>query len=167
MADAKSSEALSRVTLDAARRDIPIELVPRSSASSLAEAAANLDIDPSRLLKTLVVKRSDDTFVFALIPGGRKLDWAKIRATLNVNKLSLPTAEVALSVTHYVRGTITPFGSHTVLPLLIDASVFQQPASAPVALGSGDPLHAVMVLPQDLADGFNATIADISTPESP
>ncbi len=165
MSDLNASEAMTRVLLDAQRRAVPIELVPRQAARSLQEAAQLLGVIPEHLLKTLVLKRSDDTFVFALIPGGRKLDWAKIRAVLQVNKLSLPDAETALAVTHFVRGTITPFGSHTVLPVLIDASVFTNPVPARVALGSGDPLHGLLVNPQDLVNGFEATIADISTPE--
>ena len=120
----QSDEALTRVTLDASRRNIPIELVPRQKVNSLEEAAEALGIQPAHLLKSLVIKKSDDTFVFALIPGGRKLDWAKLRSQLGVNKLSLPEKDVAWDVTHYESGTITPFGSHTVLPVFIDASVF-------------------------------------------
>lgn len=165
MSDLKSSEAMTRVLLDAARREVPIDIVPRAAAKSLEEAAELLGVVPGHLLKTLVLKRSDDSFVFALIPGGRKLDWAKIRAVLRVNKLSLPDAETALAVTHFVRGTITPFGSHTALPVIIDASVYADPVPERVAMGSGDPLHGLLVDPQDLVSGFEATIADISTPE--
>ena len=165
MSELQDSEALTRVMLDATRRNIPIEVVPRAKANSLEEAAQLLGVVPEHLLKTLVLKRSDGTFVFALIPGGRKLDWAKIRTVLQVNKLSLPDADTALAVTHYVRGTITPFGSHTVLPVLIDSSVFEEPIPEKIALGSGDPGHGLLVSPDALAAGFEATIADISVPQ--
>ena len=165
MTQFQESEALTRVALDADRRGIPIEIVARGKANSLQEAAALLKVSPSHLLKTLVVKRSDGTFVFALIPGGRKMDWAKIRSVLQVNKLQLPDADTALEVTRYVRGTITPFGSHTVLPVIIDASVYADPVPSKVALGSGDAGHGLLVDPHALADGFEATIADISQPE--
>lgn len=165
MTQFQDSEALTRVALDADRRGIPIEIVERDKANSLAEAAALLNVSPGELLKTLVLKRPDGSFVFALIPGGRKMDWAKMRSVLQVNKLQLPDADTALDVTHYVRGTITPFGSHTVLPVVIDASVYTEPVPAKIALGSGDPGHGVLVDPHALADGFQATIADISLPE--
>lgn len=161
----QSDEALTRVTLDASRRNIPIEIVPRDKVRSLEEAADALGIPASALLKTLVIKRSDDTFVFALIPGGRKLDWAKLRAVLGVNKLSLPAADIAWDVTHYESGTITPFGSHSVLPVFVDASVFEEPVPEQVGLGSGDRGHGLLVHAKDLISGFDATIADISTPE--
>lgn len=161
----QSDEALTRVTLDASRRNIPIEIVPRDKGRSLEEAADALGISASALLKTLVIKRTDGTFVFALIPGGRKLDWAKLRGVMGVNKLSLPSSDIAWDVTHYESGTITPFGSHTVLPVYIDASVFEEPVSEQIGLGSGDRAHGLLVRAKDLVSGFDATIADISTPE--
>lgn len=161
----QSDEALTRVTLDASRRSIPIEIVPREKVNSLAEAAAALGIEPAHLLKTLVIKRADDTFLFALIPGGRKLDWAKMRATVGVNKLSLPAADIAWDVTHYESGTITPFGSHSVLPVYIDASVFVEPVPVQIGLGCGDRTRGLLVRPNDLVSGFDVTIADISAPE--
>lgn len=165
MNQSKVNEALTRVSLDASRRDIPIEIVPRDEATSLEEAAELLGVIPAHLLKTLVIKRSDDTYLFALVPGGRKLSWPKLRAVVGVNKLSLPDAGLAYDVTRYVRGTITPFGSHTVLPLFIDSSVFEEPVPEAIALGCGEPGHGLLVAPQDLANGFDATIADISDPE--
>ncbi|MGO2052677.1 aminoacyl-tRNA deacylase [Glutamicibacter sp. 287] len=165
MNQSKVNEALTRVSLDASRRDISIEIVPREAASSLEEAAKLLGVIPAHLLKTLVIKRSDDTYLFALIPGGRKLSWPKLRAEVGVNKLSLPEADIAYDVTRYVHGTITPFGSHTVLPLYIDSSVFQEPVPEVIALGCGEPEHGLLVHPRDLVTGFDATIADISVPD--
>ncbi|WP_346921566.1 aminoacyl-tRNA deacylase [Glutamicibacter creatinolyticus] len=159
------NEVLTRISLDASRRNIPIEIVPRAAASSLSEAAANLGIAEHRLLKTLVLKRSNGTYLFALIPGGRSLSWPKLRSVLGVNKLSLPHGDTAFEVTGYRPGTITPFGALTPLPLVIDATVFQGEQQAMVALGSGDRLHAVLVAAQDLVSGFDATVADISVPE--
>ncbi|MCW4464145.1 YbaK/EbsC family protein [Glutamicibacter sp. MNS18] len=161
----EQNDALSRVTLDAARRNIPLEIVPRAAAASLREAADLLGIEPERLVKTLVLKRSDGSFLFVLVPGGRAMSWPKLRALLSVNKLSLPNEQAAFEVTGYRRGTITPFGSRTSLPVVVDQSVFQDLPSPTIALGSGDPRHALFVDPQALVNGFGATVADISSPE--
>ena len=77
-----------------------------------------MGITPSDIVKSLVVKRSDDTYVFALVPGGRKISWPKLRALLSVNKLQLPDASHALAATGYERGTITPLGSTTAWPVV-------------------------------------------------
>ncbi len=52
---------LDRVRAAAADRGLDIELRPRPVADSLAGAAALLGLQPRDIVKTLVVKRSDDT----------------------------------------------------------------------------------------------------------
>src|SRR6188768_2579546 len=80
----------ARVRDAAAARDLAIEVRERPAAGSLNEAAALLGIPPAGIVKTLVVKRSDDTYLFALVPGDRSISWPKLRAIVGVNKLQLP-----------------------------------------------------------------------------
>ena len=88
------------------------ELVERLAANSLEEAARILGIQPGDIVKSLVVKHKDGSFLFALIPGDRQISWPKLRALLGVNKLSLPTADVALEATGYERGHHHPARQH-------------------------------------------------------
>lgn len=60
-----------RVREDAERRGIPIKIVERPPATSLENAAELLGITPAEIVKSLVVKRSDGTYLFALVPGDR------------------------------------------------------------------------------------------------
>jgi prolyl-tRNA editing enzyme YbaK/EbsC (Cys-tRNA(Pro) deacylase) len=53
------------VTADAAARGIPLEFVERTNARSLEEAAQILGITPADIVKSLVVKRHDGSFLFA------------------------------------------------------------------------------------------------------
>ena len=92
-------DALARVRDAAAARGLEIELRERPAASSLHEAAALLGLTPADIVKTLVVKRSDDSYLFALIPGDRAISWPKLRALVGVNKLRLTEAELALAAT--------------------------------------------------------------------
>ena len=150
-----------RVLADAAARGVEIRIVERPAARSLAEAAALLGIQPSDIVKTLVVKRSDDTFLFALVPGGRKIAWAKLRSVLQVNKLQLPDASVALAATGYERGTITPFGSTTAWPVIADATILGRT----VSMGAGEHGYSLFVDAGALIAAFGATVADITDPE--
>ncbi|WP_199245713.1 aminoacyl-tRNA deacylase [Leifsonia sp. AG29] len=163
--DLRPSDAVedgrSRVASDAARRGVAIRIVERPAARSLHEAAALLGIEPSDIVKTLVVKRSDDTFVFALVPGGRKISWPKLRALLGVNKLQLPDASVAFAATGYERGTITPFGSTTAWPVVADATI----SGRTVSMGAGDHGYSLFVEADSLVAAFGATVADITEPE--
>jgi Cys-tRNA(Pro)/Cys-tRNA(Cys) deacylase len=146
-----------RVAQDAASRAIPIDIVERPQAASLEEAAAILGIEPSRIVKSLVVKRHDGTFLFALVPGDRQISWAKLRAVVGVNKLQLPDALLALEATGYERGTITPFGSSNEWPVYADERI-----AGRIAMGAGEHGYSAWVEADDLIRGFAATTADIS-----
>jgi len=150
-----------RVTADAEARGVDIRIVERPAARSLEEAASLLGLQPSDIVKTLVVKRSDDTFVFALVPGGRKIAWPKLRSVLGVNKLQLPDASVALAATGYERGTITPFGSTTAWPVVADATI----PGRTVSMGAGEHGYSLFVDADALITAFGATVADITDPE--
>ena len=61
-------------------------------------------------MRTILVRRAADDYLFVLVPGGRRFDWPKLRAHLGTNRLSLPDRGGAKAETGYERGTITPFG---------------------------------------------------------
>ena len=160
MADAALTGS-DRVRADARARGLDIELIERPAAGSLEEAAELMGIGPGDIVKSLVLKKSDDTFVFALVPGGRKISWPKLRALLGVNKIQLPDASRALAATGYERGTITPLGSTTAWPVVVDATV----AGRRVSMGAGEHGRSLFVDADRLIDVFDATVADISDPE--
>ena len=102
--------------------------------TSLEDAAAKLGVDPERLLKTLVVRRGPDDHLLVVIPGARRMDWPKLREHLGISRVSLPEADAAQAVTGYERGTITPFGTRTPLPVVVDASIA---GAGTVTIGGG------------------------------
>ena len=155
-----SQRGRDRVAADAAARGIEIEFVERPDARSLEEAAGILGISPGDIVKSLVVKRHDGTFLFAEIPGDRQISWAKLRAVVGVNKLQLPEASLALEATGYERGTITPLGSTTAWPVYVDATL----VGRRVSMGAGEHGVSVFVDADQLIAGLGATVADISDP---
>lgn len=147
-----------RVAADAEARGIPVEIVERTAASSLEEAASILGIPPGDIVKSLVVRRHDGGYLFALVPGDRRISWSKLRAVVGVNKLRLPEAELALAATGYERGTITPLGSTTAWPVFADERV----AGKRVSMGAGEHGYSLFVQADDLVRGLGATLADIT-----
>ena len=89
---------------------------------NLAEAARARGVAPADVVKTLVVRRGADDFLFVLVPGDRAISWPKLRRLLGVSRLSMPDAEVARQATGYERGTITPFGAARPWPCLLYTS---------------------------------------------
>jgi Cys-tRNA(Pro)/Cys-tRNA(Cys) deacylase len=146
-----------RVAADALARGIDVEFVERPVAGSLEEAAALLGIPASSIVKTLVVKRHDGDFLFALIPGDRQISWSKLRTVVGVNKLQLPEASIALEATGYERGTIVPLGSTTAWPVFADSRI-----AGRVALGAGEHGLSAFVDSTQLIAGLGATVADIT-----
>ena len=147
-----------RVLADAASRGISVELVERPAAGSLEEAATLLGLSPAGIVKTLVVKRHDGSYLFALVPGDRQISWSKLRAVVGVNKLRLPEAALALEATGYERGTITPLGSSTAWPVFADSAI----VGLRIAMGAGEHGMSAFVDADELIAGFDATVADIS-----
>lgn len=144
---------------DAAARGLRVEVADRGVARSLEEAAANLGIEPREIVKSLVVRHPDGSFLFALIPGDRQISWPKLRKLVSVNRLSMPAADVALEATGYERGTITPLGSTNAWPVYADASI-----SGRISLGAGEHGRSAFVDSAELFRSLDATVADISDP---
>ena len=101
--------------------------------ASLAEAARIRGVTPADVVKTLVVRRAEDDFLFVLVPGNRTISWPKLRAVLGVARLSMPDASVAREVTGYERGTITPLGAVPPWPAIADERI----AGRQISLGAG------------------------------
>lgn len=129
---------------------------------SLEEAAAARGIEPRDLIKTLVVRVSEGEHVFVLVPGDRTFSWPKVRALLGTNRISMPDAEEARAVTGYERGTITPFGSRSRLPIIADTHL----CGRTISIGGGAHGVGLTVSGDDVISHFDATVADISDEET-
>ncbi len=155
-----TDETLATRWLD--EHDVPHEIVVTQPASNAEESAELQGIDLQQLLRTIVVRRGDGDYVFVLVPGGRRFDWPRLRSHLGVNRLSLPDAEEAKTVTGYERGTITPFGATTAWPVIADASI---EALDKVAIGGGRRGVNVHLRPADLVAATDAAMVDVTKPE--
>jgi Cys-tRNA(Pro) deacylase len=139
---------------------IPYEVTRHGPVSSLAEAAALRGVAPRQIVKTLVLRRAAEDFVLVLVPGDRTFSWPKLRALLGTSRLSMPDAAGAQAATGYERGTITPFGSTTAWPVIVDSSI-----SGRISLGGGAHGVAITVDTADAVRVLGAQLADISDDE--
>jgi Cys-tRNA(Pro)/Cys-tRNA(Cys) deacylase len=134
-------------------------LVVTQLAESAEESARLQSIPLDALLRTIVVRRGADDYLFVLVPAGRRLDWPKLRSHLGVSRLSLPDAEEARRVTGYERFTITPFGASQAWPVIADASVLEQPM---VAIGGGARGVNLHLEPRRLVEALSAEVVDVT-----
>jgi Cys-tRNA(Pro) deacylase len=142
---------------------IPFDVMRTQRARSAEESAQLQGIELQQLLRTIVVRRGENDYVFVLVPGGRRIDWAKLRAHLGVRRSSLPDADEAREATGYERGAITPFGATTAWPVIVDASV--EPGTT-VAIGGGAHGVNLHVRAEDLIAATKAETVDVTEPEA-
>lgn len=147
-------------------RELGVEhrVVRTEMANSAEESAAMQGIPLGALIRTIVVRRGDDDYLFVLVPAGRRFDWPKLRAHLGVSRMSLPDADEARRVTGYVRYTITPFGSTSAWPVIADASLRNQQV---IAIGGGARGVNLHLTPGDLVRVLGAEVVDVSVEEPP
>ena len=153
------SDGTDRVVAAADALGLDYEVTRHGPVRSLEEAARARGIEPRQIVKTMVVRVSADDHRFVLVPGDREIAWPKLRAVVGVNRLSMPPADAAYEVTGFVRGTITPLGSRTALPVIADASV-----TGTVSIGGGAHGVALTVDATALVDALGATVADVTDP---
>ncbi len=135
-------------------------VVRHGRVTSVAEAAAAAGVGVADVVKTIVIRRAEDDFVFVLVPGDRSISWPKLRGVLGVHRLSLPDATTARDATGYERGTITPFGAKHRWPVVADTRV----VGRTIRMGAGERDAAVVLAADDAVRLLDAAVADVTDP---
>lgn len=138
-------------------------VVTHGPAGSLEEAALMRGIEPAAVIKTMVVRRADDDYVFVLVPGDRMIDWPKVRAILDQRRLSLAAGEEAFNATGYRPGTITPLGASREWPVFLDRRL----AAGEVSISAGQRGWSIAIDGSDLVQLLSADVADLTKPAMP
>lgn len=122
------------------------------------EAAAALELAPSRVFKTLLVQ-VDSGLVVAVCPSSGRLDLKAVAQAVGGKRASMADPAVAERVTGYVVGGISPFGQKKRLPTVVDRSVAEHPT---VFVSGGRRGLNLEVAPAVLIGVTSARLADIS-----
>ncbi len=87
---------------------------------SALEVANAIDVEPSMIYKTLVLKGNKDPFLVAVIPSDANLDFKKLaKASGNKHCEMLPLKDL-LATTGYIRGGCSPIGMKKQFPTYIE-----------------------------------------------
>lgn len=156
------AESLTPALEAIATAAVPHHVVRTERAGSAEESASLQGIPTGALLRTIVVRRGDDDYLFVLVPADRRFDWPKLRTHLGVRRLTLPDADEARAATGYERYTITPFGATRAWPVIVDASAV---AHAVVSVGGGGFGINLHLAPADLVAALAAEVVDVSAVE--
>lgn len=152
----------TRATRALGAAGVSFDVVQTERPRSAEESASLQGIELGQLLRTIVVRRGPEDYLFVLVPGGRQIDWPKLRAHLGVSRLSLPDQQEAWAATGYERGAITPFGSKKPWPVVADATVLE---AGRVAIGGGERGVNAHLDADELVRALGADVVDVTKPD--
>ena len=118
---------------------LPYAHDPRAESYGL-EAAEALDVDPARVLKTLVASL-DGRLVVGVVPVSGQLDLKALARALGGSKAVMAEVAAAERATGYVAGGISPVGQKRRLPTVVDTSALDHPTVLVSAGRRGLDLH--------------------------
>ena len=127
---------------------------------SAVAVSKKLDIEPERLLKTLLVRGAGGCH-FAVIPTHTELDLKSLAQAAGEKKISVVPLKEVQSLTGYVRGGVTVLGAKKAFPAFLDRSALEY---AEVSVSAGMRGQQILLAPDDYVRATGATVADIATP---
>jgi len=98
---------------------VPFRVLEHAPVFTSEEAARERGTPLEAGAKALVV-RAEDRYVHLVLPGHRRVDNARLRASLGTRKLRFATPEELLALTGCPPGAVPPFGNLFGLPVLLD-----------------------------------------------
>ena len=128
-----------------------------TSEGGALQAAADLDVEPARMFKSLVAKAGDE-LVFALVAADAVLSPKKLAAAAGVKHATMAEPKEAERATGYQVGGISPLGSRKQLRVFLDASAEEFPR---ICLNAGNRGHIVELATADLLRLTGATVVDL------
>jgi len=133
-----------------------------TSEGGALQAAADLDVEPSRMFKSLVA-RAGDELVFALVAADAVLSPKKLAAAAGAKHAVMADPREAERATGYQVGGISPLGSKQRLPVYVDESAG---AHDRVCLNAGGRGEIVEVATADLIRHLDATVTVLRRDQS-
>lgn len=121
-------------------------------------AAAALDVEPSRIFKTLVVELKPKRLAVICVPVTHQLSLKKAAAALGASKAVMADQNEASRSSGYIPGGISPIGQKRPLETVIDISAHSYDT---IFVSGGRRGLDIELAPADLAFVTNASFEDV------
>lgn len=137
---------------------IPYRLFLHSSrVHSLDQAALERGLTPGQIVRSLVFRVDQGSFVLVLVAGPTQVAWRKLRHHLGVSRVTTATAQEVIQSTGYAPGTVSPLGLASPLPILADRGLMDQDV---LSVGAGVPDAGIILKQADLIAVIQPVIGD-------
>ncbi len=110
-------------------REKKVEFVPRLydyvEKGGTAESARQLGVDEHAVVKTLIFETNEKKPLIVLMHGDRQVSTRNLARRIGVKSLEPATLDRASKHAGYLFGGTSPFGTRTVMPVYVEASIFE------------------------------------------
>lgn len=112
-------------------------------------SAAVLSVDEHAVIKTLVFETNEKKPLIVLMHGDFKVSTKELARQLNVKTVAPVSPEKANKLTGYLVGGTSPFGTKTLMPILVEQTIFDLPR---IYINGGKRGFLVAINPQALRE---------------
>jgi Cys-tRNA(Pro)/Cys-tRNA(Cys) deacylase len=122
------------------------------------EAASKLSLDPTRVIKTLIIELNPSGFIVAMIPISEQLSMKKLARVAGAKHATMAPSDKIKSLTGYLTGGISPLGQKRPLACYLDQAAA---TSSTIFISGGKRGIEIELSPQDLIELTKAYQADL------
>jgi Cys-tRNA(Pro)/Cys-tRNA(Cys) deacylase len=154
----------TRVTQTLDQLGIPHKLhIHERPLLSLEQAAQERGLDPTQIIRSLLFRCEEESYVLVLMAGPKRVHWPKLRRYLGVSRITTATSDQVREVTGYPPGAVSPFGLPPSIRLLADHSLLIHET---ISLGAGIPNAGVILKRDDLLNALDLEMGDFGEDET-
>ena len=125
---------------------------------SLEQAATERGLQNDQIVRSLLFRLEDRSFILVLVAGPAKVDWSRLRKYLDVRRLTTADDEEVLTITGYTPGAVSPIGLKQPLRILADTMMCDHEI---LSIGAGIRNAGVILRSQDLFEAIDAEFVDL------
>ncbi len=140
---------------------IEFEVFEHNPVYTCPQMAKFLKTDEAHIAKSMVAKKSDGTFVLAVLPGNKKIDFHRLGTITKSAPISLAPKEEAEEITRCSVGCVYPLGNIINLETFFDEALLSQEH---VYFNPGSHTKSVKISTRALVNLVGPTVAEFTSP---
>ncbi|MDK9739562.1 YbaK/EbsC family protein [Vibrio sp. D404a] len=133
-------------------------LLQDKETTSIEETAQARGIEPSQMVKCILLRDMGNQYALACAPGDKAIDPKKVRAVLNCRRMTCVSQQDVESVTGFKVGCVGPLALKRHMPIIFDPSLQQNKI---VTISSGERMAGIALDLNDLMNLCAPISADI------
>jgi Cys-tRNA(Pro) deacylase len=137
---------------------IPYRLyIHETQLRSLEQAASERGLLPEQIVRSLLFRLEDGSYLMVLMPGPEQVAWPKLRHYLGVSRLTTAAKDEVEAVTGFPPGAVSPFGLTHPVRILADERIKEQET---ISMGAGIRNAGIIMTRRDLTNALDLEWGD-------